>query len=333
MYADQKFTPQRLGLIVICGPTATGKTSLAIALAQRFGGEIISADSRLVYRDFDIGTAKPTAAERSLVPHHLIDICNPTENFTVANYQTQVQALLSSGPSPAWLVGGTGLYIKSITRGLKMPRVPPHLTLRSQLAQLGQAHCHALLKQVDPTTPIHPNDAVRTVRSLEVYYATGVPLTQQQGEHPPTYPILQIGLDCLTDWHQAPSTPQQHAKNVAEGPWMQLDQRISQRVQGMVEQGFGVEVEQLVRRYGPDLPLLQTLGYAEFAEYLRGEQDLAGAIAATVLHTRQFAKRQRTWFRAVQEIEWFDAQSPHLEQIVGDRIAQFWQQVLAGSKD
>lgn len=312
------------GLIVICGPTATGKSGLAIALAQRLNAVILSADSRQVYREFNIGTAKPTLVEQRLAPHYLIDICNPTETLTVAEYQQQAQALIeqfhtgesgqrsvslqSPAPSllsPPLLVGGTGLYIRAIVKGMLIPRVSPHEDLRSQLRALGQKQCYAMLHQVDPASAarIHPNDQVRTLRSLEVFYVTGRPMSQQQGEHPPTYPILQIGLDSSSS--------------------ELLQKRIEQRTRQMVEAGFVAEVESLCQRYGPDLPLLNTLGYAEFKRYISGICSLNQALALTVLHTRQFAKRQRTWFRAYPEIEWFDADAPDLVNQVEQRIVAF----------
>lgn len=300
----------------MCGPTATGKSSLAIALAKRLNSVILSADSRQVYREFNIGTAKPSITEQQTVPHYLIDICDPTETITVADYQEAAQALIAQFGSPAstlpattmglpLLVGGTGLYIRAITRGLKIPRVPPQPDLRSQLQALGQAHCYALLQQVDPLAAqkIHANDEVRTVRSLEVFYTTGQPISAQQGENPPTYPILQIGLDC-----QTPN---------------QLHQRIAQRTQQMISAGFVQEVADLCQKYGSDLPLLNTLGYAEFKQYLAGELTLSQAETLTVLHTRQFAKRQRTWFRANPDITWFDADDPDLVDRVWDRLKSF----------
>ncbi|MBD2465142.1 tRNA (adenosine(37)-N6)-dimethylallyltransferase MiaA [Oscillatoria sp. FACHB-1407] len=326
-------------LIVICGPTATGKSGLALKLAQRLNAVILSADSRQVYREFDIGTAKPTPLEQAEIPHYLIDICDPTDTFTVAEYQHQAQLLIEqlhhvgswesgvgSGSVGAWergrakeplspphpsiplLVGGTGLYIRSITHGLQIPRVPPQPELRSQLKKLGQKQCYAFLKQVDPTSAqkIHFNDEVRTLRALEVYYTTGQPLSQQQGEHPPTYPILQIGLDCLES-----------------APDDRLTQRIEQRTHQMVEMGFVDEVQRLCQKYGVDLPLLNTLGYAEIKPYLLGSVSLDEAIAQVVIHTRQFAKRQRTWFRADKTIEWFDSDDPHLVDQVWQRVQQF----------
>lgn len=291
-------------LIVICGATATGKSGLALTLAQRLGSIILSADSRQVYRGFDIGTAKPTLAEQQLVPHYLIDICDSTETLTVADYQEQAQALISFPLRPLLLVGGTGLYIRSIVRGMKIPRVPPQLELRSQLESLGQTQLYAFLQQVDAIAAqkIHPNDSVRTLRALEVFYVTGKPISQQQGENPPNYPILQIGLDC------DPS---------------HLQYRIEQRTEKMIADGLVTEVENLCQKHGADLPLLDTLGYAEIKQYLAGEISLTEAKDLTVLHTRQFAKRQRTWFRGYPEIEWFDVEKTDLVDKVWQRIQEF----------
>ncbi|MEG4045981.1 tRNA (adenosine(37)-N6)-dimethylallyltransferase MiaA [Microcoleus sp. Pol17_C1] len=295
-------------LITICGATATGKSGVALALASRLQSSILSADSRQVYREFDIGTAKPTAVDRTCVPHHLIDICEPTETLTLADYQQQAQNLIAAVDFPVspplLLVGGTGLYIKSIVRGLKIPRVAPMPELRSQLAELGQSQCYAMLQQVDRSAAekIHLNDPVRTLRALEVFYVTGRPISEQQGENPPNYPILQIGLDCAIDV---------------------LVDRIAQRTEQMLERGWIAEVEYLCKKYGCDLPLLNTLGYQEMKQYLAGDIKLEEAKELTILHTRQFAKRQRTWFRAYPEIEWFDVSAPDLLERVWQRVQEF----------
>jgi len=301
---------QGTGLVVICGPTATGKSKLAIALAQKLETIILGADSRQVYQGFDIGTAKPTPSEQEQVPHRLIDICEPTASLTVAAYQAQAQAYISASHREPrsrvpLLVGGTGLYIRAVVRGLKIPQVPPQVDLRSQLVALGQSQCVQFLQQVDPLTAarVHPRDQVRTLRALEVFYATGQPLSHQQGEQPPPYPILQIGLDC--------------------GDRQALRQRVHHRTAQMIAMGLVAEVQQLLERYGPSLPLLQTLGYREIKGYLAGTMTLAEAQDQIVLHTAQLAKRQRTWFRAVPEIEWFDADAPDLDQQVWRRI-QAW---------
>jgi tRNA dimethylallyltransferase len=299
----------RFGLITICGATATGKSALGLAIAQRLNSAILSADSRQVYREFNIGTAKPTTAQQQLVPHYLIDICNPSETLTVAAYQEQAQVLIAgrgahSSPTPLLLVGGTGLYIRSIVQGLKIPRVAPQSELRSQLLSLGQIQLYAMLQQIDPTAAlkIHANDPVRTVRALEVFYVTGRPISEQQGENPPNYPILQIGLDCDS---------------------AALNSRIAQRAEHMIADGLVEEVEYLCQKYGSDLPLLNTLGYQEMKQYLAGDISLEEAKDLTVLHTRQFAKRQRTWFRAYPQIEWFDAENPNLLDQVWQRVQNF----------
>lgn len=293
-------------LIVICGATATGKSGLGLQLAQRLNEIIISADSRQVYREFDIGTAKPSALERQLVPHYLIDICTPTETLTLAQYQARVQQSIASLPSSntPLLVGGTGLYLKSIVRGLKIPRVSPQPELRSQLQTLGQTYLYQLLSRVDPLAAqkIHSHDEVRTLRALEVFYVTGKPISLQQGENPPPYPILQIGLDCDRAL---------------------LKQRIERRTEKMLEIGLVAEVEGLGKKYGWDLPLLETLGYQEIKQYLRGELSLDEAKQSIVLHTCQFAKRQKTWFRGYSEIEWFDSESPDLLDTVWQRVREF----------
>lgn len=309
-------------LIVICGPTASGKSGLAIAIAQRLReaskGEyadaaILSADSRQIYREFDIGTAKPSLAEQAQAPHYLIDICDPTVTLTLADYQDNAQALIQGFHSPhlqtpqvmPLLVGGTGLYIKSIIRGLKIPRVAPQAELRSQFKSLGQPFAYSLLTRVDAIAAqtIHPNDQVRTLRALEVFYVTGQPITKQQGENPPDYPILQIGLDC--------GTPDD------------LEKRIARRTEQMVEMGFVEEVETLCQRYGVDLPLMKTLGYHEVAQFLAGDLSLLESKQMTVRHTRQFAKRQRTWFRSDSTISWFDSDAPDLVEQVWRNVQEF----------
>ncbi|TAG63354.1 MAG: tRNA (adenosine(37)-N6)-dimethylallyltransferase MiaA [Oscillatoriales cyanobacterium] len=269
-------------LITICGATATGKSGVAVEVADRLKSSILSADSRQVYREFDIGTAKPTKSDRAKI---IADV-----DFPVS--------------PPLLLVGGTGLYIKSIVKGLKMPRVAPMPELRSQLADLGQSQCYAMLQQVDrpAAEKIHLNDSFRTLRALEVFYVTGRSISEQQGENPPNYPILQIGLDCEMDV---------------------LGDRIQQRTEQMLERGWLAEVEYLCKKYGCDLPLLNTLGYQEIKRYLAGDITLEEAKELTILHTRQFAKRQRTWFRAYPEIEWFDVSVPDLLERVWQRIQNF----------
>lgn len=274
------------GLIVVLGATATGKTSFAIRLAQSINAPILSADSRQVYQDFNIGTSKPNLEERQGIPHYLIDIANPNTTLTLAQYQEQAQKLISEfhaqGITPI-LVGGTGLYIKSIVCGMKIPRVAPNYELRSQLLTLGQTQCHKILKQVDPQSKIHPNDQFRTIRALEVFYVTGKPLTEQQGQLPPTYPILQIGMI---------------------SPELETYRKIvGDRISQMLRQGWLEEIRLIQTKYSSDLPLLKTLGYAEMSDYLSGITNLPTAQDLTITHTLQFAKHQRTWFQSSKNLE------------------------------
>jgi tRNA dimethylallyltransferase len=302
-------------LIVVCGSTATGKSDLAIALAKRLNSVILSADSRQVYREFNIGTAKPSLEDQKAIPHYLIDLCDPTETLTLAEYQQQAQQLIyqfhantlqAESPIPCpLLVGGTGLYLRAITQGLVIPPVPPQTELRSQLQTLGQSQCYAMLQQVDPrsASKICANDQTRTLRSLEVFYTTGQPMSQLQGQNPPSYPILQIGLDCQTT--------------------EDLRSRIARRTAHMLDLGFIHEVVSLCAKYGNDLALLNTLGYAEFKQHILGNLSQSEAERLTILHTRQFAKRQRTWFRGVADIKWFDANAIDLLEQVWDSVQIF----------
>ncbi|MEN9208616.1 MAG: tRNA (adenosine(37)-N6)-dimethylallyltransferase MiaA [Gloeomargarita sp. GMQP_bins_44] len=286
----------------MAGPTASGKTDLAIALAQELGSVIINADSRQIYQGLDIGTAKPTPAQRALVPHHLVDWVPPTATVTVAEYQQAAQALIADyqrrGITPL-LVGGSGLYIQAVVQGLKIPPVPPQPQLRQQLATYSQPERYQFLQQVDPASAakIHPHDAVRTLRALEVYYVTGTPLSQCQGQAPPDYPVLFLYLDS-----------------------QQLAQRIARRTAQMFAQGLVEETQYLRATYGADLPLLKTLGYREVGLYLDRAIDLEQARALVIHHTRRLAKQQRTWFRA-------QPGRVHLEADRPDLVPYAWQKV------
>ncbi len=291
-------------LIVICGATATGKSALALEIAQKLNTLIISADSRQVYRDFSIGTAKPSLTEQNLVSHYLIDICDPQEVLTVAQYQTYAQDIINQSQSIPLMVGGTGLYIKSVTKGLKIPPVAPQPKLRSQLEKYSQKERYGFLQQIDPIScqKIHPNDDTRTIRALEVYYVTGKTISAQQGQNPPSYPMLHIGLHCERD---------------------HLRQRIATRTEKMLSTGLVEETKFLIEKYGVDLPLLNTLGYAEIKQYLRGEISLSEAQNLIVTHTCQFAKRQETWFNAESEIIWLDVTSATIVLDAWTKIRSF----------
>ena len=293
------------GLIAICGPTAAGKSAVALQLARYLQTPLLSADSRQIYRDFTIGTAKPSAAEQAQWTHHLVDIADPRETFTVAEYKRLADGIIASahehGQTPI-VVGGTGLYIQALVEGLAIPAVAPNPLLRQQLDTIPQSLRHTFLQQVDPVggRKIHLNDSIRTVRSLEVYYTAGQPLSQLQKRIPPSYSTLAIGLRCCD--------------------MDRLVERIAVRTDCMLEQGWLEEVAALRQTYGRDLPLLQTLGYQELGLLLDGQISLATAKRDIVTHTRQFAKRQMTWFRRTPGIIWFDRDDadlmPKIQQTV-----------------
>jgi tRNA dimethylallyltransferase len=282
-------------LAVLCGPTAVGKTSLAVALAQRLDAEIVCADSRTVYRGMDIGTAKPTAAQRAAVPHHLLDVADPEETFTVAQFQRlareAIAAIRQRGRLPL-LVGGTGLYIRAVVDDLGLPAVPPDPVLRARLEAdaraAGPAALHARLQALDPVAAsrIHPHNVRRVIRALEVCLATGRPISSQQRRGPPAAAVI-VGL-----WRARPD----------------LYRRIDARVDEQLSAGLLEETRRLLQRGVPlQAPAMQGLGYKELAGYLLGRYDYAEAVRRLKRHTRRYAKRQLTWFRRDARIRWVDA--------------------------
>ena len=271
--------PNQPLVIVLLGPTASGKTDLAIALARALDLAVLNVDSRQLYRQMDVGTAKPTAAQRAQARHELLDLRDPDQPLNLQQFraiaEAQLNAELARKPL-ALLAGGSGLYLQAITQGMNPPAVPPQPQLRAQLAALGQPLCHQLLRQGDPVAAgrIAAADAVRTQRALEVLYATGRPLSEQQGATPPPWRLLELGLNPAN-----------------------LEARIAERTRALYGQGLVAETEALIGRYGPELPMLDTIGYAEARQLLAGTLTEAEAGALTQQRTRQFAKRQRTWFR------------------------------------
>jgi tRNA dimethylallyltransferase len=281
-------------MLVVCGPTATGKTAVAIALAQRMDGEIVNADSRQIYRDMEIGTAKPTPAQRAAVPHHLLDLVDPDEPFTLADYLEQARAAVTviaeRGRLPI-VAGGTGLYVRALVQGFDVPRVPPNPALRATLDELAaQGGATALLERLRRADPgaaatVDPRNPRRLIRAIEVAETTGRPVAAQQTAHAP-YDALLLGLT---------------------GPTALLYERADHRVDAMMAQGFLDEVAGLYARgYGPELPALSSLGYRELGEYLCGSRTLADAVQATKYATHRFIRRQLTWFRREPGIRWLD---------------------------
>lgn len=297
--------------VVICGPTGVGKTNAAIRLAQVFGGEIIGADSMQIYRKMDIGTAKPTPAERAAVPHHLIDIVDPDTPFDAKQYAAlayDAVCRLDKHRITPLVVGGTGLYIKSLIHGLFDSRPPdPDLRrrLRNTAREEGPGRLYERLRRCDPETArrLHPNDTYRVLRALEVYHSTGSPLSQYQQRHrfaARRIRVLKIGLRLE---RQA------------------LYDRIDRRVDAMMEQGLKAEVTSLLSAgYSADLKPMQAIGYRHMAAVIQGRLDAAEALRTFKRDTRRYAKRQLTWFGADDDIFWH---APDDLATIEGRIAAF----------
>ncbi|HEY0162632.1 MAG TPA: tRNA (adenosine(37)-N6)-dimethylallyltransferase MiaA [Edaphobacter sp.] len=280
-------------MIVLAGPTASGKTGLALRLAEYFGGEIVSCDSISVYREMEIGSAKPTPEERTLVPHHMIDIAWPDEQVTAGDYSRLGREALSGitgrGHLPI-VAGGTGLYLRALIDGLfPAPAARPELRerLRARAEQRGPEHLHRILSRLDAEAArtIHPNDVPKTIRAIEVSLAR-TPMTEQwkQGRDALTgYRILRLGLN--------PPRPR-------------LYERINQRAAAMFERGLVEETERLIERYGRECRSLGALGYAQAASLLAGEVSREEAVAQAQQGHRNYAKRQMTWFRRDEQMHW-----------------------------
>jgi tRNA dimethylallyltransferase len=293
--------------LAIVGPTATGKSALAIALAQELGGEVVNADAMQLYRGMDIGTAKVTEEERKGVPHHLLDVLDVTETASVAAYQRdardRIERLLEENRVPI-LTGGSGLYIRAVLDELDFPGTDPDIRARleKELEELGAQKLHDRLAKFDPiaATAILPSNGRRVVRALEVIELTGRPFSATMPRPGPArYDTLQLGLDLDT---------------------AELDRRVDRRVMDMFEQGLVDEVLELEKkglRVGKTAS--RALGYQQVLDQLDADHDMLAAAAATALSTRRFVRRQRSWFRRDQRIEWLDAAE---ENLVGTALAR-----------
>ncbi len=294
------------------GPTAVGKTAVGVALAHRLDAEIVAMDSMTIYRGMDIGTAKPTLAERGGIPHHLIDVVAPWESASVADYRNwalEVVGAIEGRGKRALFVGGTALYLKTLLRGLfDGPGTDPELRLRlDQEAEAhGEAALHARLAGLDPVAAarLHPNDRRRVIRALEVIELTGQPLSALQVEH---------------QW-PAPTGVQVYA---LELPRATLYDRINRRVLGFFDSGLVEEVRALQAGPRPMSPgAAQGIGYREVIDMLAGRADLAATIEAVQTRSRQFAKRQATWFRGLEEVQPFPVMPDEDPEAVADRLAR-----------
>ena len=280
-------------LVAVVGPTGSGKTALALALAERFTGEIVNCDSVAIYRDFNIGSAKPSAEERARAPHHLFDAIDPSHYMTAGEYARRARQVLNDinqrGHTPI-VVGGTGLYLRALLEGLfPGPERSEELRerLRARQQQRGAEWLHRILRRLDPQAAanIHPNDTPKVVRAIEVCLASREPMSElwKKGRDPlPGFRILRLGLN-----------PERNA----------LYTRINERARRMFDNGLVEETRRLLEKY-PGAWALSSLGYKQAAQYLRGEIDLKLAIWAAQQAHRNYAKRQITWFRREPEVEW-----------------------------
>jgi len=287
---------KKIPLIIILGPTAVGKSELAIELAQELGFEIVNADSMQIYHGMDIGSAKPSLKERSLVTHHLIDIKNPDEEFSAAQFKEEARnsiVSLAQEGKRALVVGGTGFYIRALTKGL-FPAPGADMKLRREFKKKeksqGKWYLYKELEKADPEAAlrIHPNDTFRIIRALEVFYLTGKPISQQQKKHQfkhSYFNLLKIGI--MRDRKE-------------------IYTRIEQRVDKMINDGLVDEVKHLLKRgYSPTIKPFQSLGYKQILSYLQGDVSLDEAVKLIKRNTKRYGKRQLTWFRKDSEIRWF----------------------------
>lgn len=302
-------------IVVITGPTATGKTALAIDLAQRHGGEIVSADSRQVYRHLDIGTAKPTADQQARVRHHVIDVVDPDERFDAARFRGLAEAAIADVArrgNRVFVVGGTGLYIRALIRGLFVgPTADP--ALRCRLAQQEQEHgpgyLHTWLARVDAESArrLHPNDRMRLTRALEVWLRSGKPLSVWQREHAfreQRFPTLHLALVMERD-------------------------RLAQRIEARCKQMFRAGLADELRRvwdlgFDESLPTLRTIGYSQAADLLHGRCPVEEAISQTAQATRRLAKRQLTWLRGESLLRWY---TPAQRNVIDSAVQAFFREV------
>jgi tRNA dimethylallyltransferase len=294
--------------ILLMGPTASGKTDLAMALHDQLPVELVSVDSAMIYRGMDIGTAKPSAEELARAPHRLIDICDPAESYSAARFREdalrEMDRITAAGRIPL-LVGGTMLYFRALQYGLsQLPPAHPEVRARldSELRRDGLAALHRRLSEVDPVAArrIHPNDPQRTLRALEVWEASGRPLSELQAEagQPMAYRAIKLVRASVSR--------------------AELHQRINRRFLDMLEQGLVGEVERLVApgELHPDLPSMRSVGYRQVWAWLRGEYDREEMIERGQAATRQLAKRQMTWLRSERDCRWLDGEGDLLRHAV-----------------
>ncbi|MCR5066614.1 MAG: tRNA (adenosine(37)-N6)-dimethylallyltransferase MiaA [Erysipelotrichaceae bacterium] len=293
-------------ILIITGPTASGKSALAVELAQKYNGEIINGDSVAVYKELNIGSAKPTLEEQGGVPHHLLDYVDVSEDYSVARFQKDcrqaVEDILSRGKLPV-ITGGTGLYIKAVLYDYEFK--PSDEEKAEDYSVFTNAELHRMLEEIDPASAatIHPNNRKRVIRALQIA-SSGTSKSEIEAgqQHQPVYDILIVGLTMDRE---------------------KLRERIDRRVDAMIEAGLVDEVTQLYERYSFDLHCFTAIGYKEFREYLQGSQSLQQTVELIKTHTRQFAKRQYTWFNHQLSVNWFDIEDSEYRKKIEERTEAF----------
>ncbi len=295
-------------IIAITGPSASGKTKLSVEAAKALNGEIISVDSRQIYKELDIGSAKPTTEKRSGIPHHLIDIIDVNTEYTVADFADEAAAKIKEiterGKVPI-LAGGTGLYFRVLLQDFDLPRVAPNNELRAELDKLSNEELYEKLKKEDAVLAekIHFNNRVKIIRALEVCITLGMPMSQAQKKKENPYTVMWYGLNAKSRDY--------------------LYERINKRVDIMFEQGLLKEAKTLFEKYGENKILMNTIGYQELYPYLKGETDIKSASDLLKQNTRRYAKRQISWFNANKDIKWFDIEKDLPEAIADSIIADY----------
>ena len=289
--------PTKPLVIALMGPTASGKTELAIDIAKKIKTSIHNVDSRQIYIDMNIGTAKPTLEQQQKVPHFLIDLCLPSQPINLHDFQLLAMNSMEKEFKKRQViivVGGSGLYLQALIGGLNPPAVPPQKFLRNQLCKIKKEELHDLLKSCDPIAAmkIHPEDSIRTIRALEVFYATGKKFSKEKSLTSLPWRVLELGLNPVN-----------------------LIQRIQHRSEKMYQNGLIEETEDLIIKYGNDLELLKTIGYGEAKSMINGNINYEEALEITIKRTCQLAKRQKTWFRNKHKSKWLNEESPLSEAL------------------
>ena len=293
-------------VIAIVGPTASGKTAVAINVAKKLKTEIISADSRQIYSDFNIAVAKPTELEMNGIVHHMLGFVNPDDDFTVANFADEARKIIyrlhQEGKIPV-VVGGTGLYFRILLENFDMPRVAPNKEMRAELEKLSIQELYEMLKKLDPVIAekIHPNNTVKIIRALEVCKTLNMPMSEAQKiKETPEFDVLWFGLN-------------------AENRQF-LYERVNKRVDIMLQNGLEAEAKEIFEKYGNMQLLYDTIGYKEFFDYFNGKISHDAMKEQIKQNTRRYAKRQLTWFRQNKKIRWFDIEKKSADEIAAEIV-------------